>query len=117
MKDQIQNFDEFITWLKIDGLKPKKSERLWRKKIFSNLMNQEVKTLENYQDFIIEKKIKKLVGKTVRYKNINETICDYKIITNYYIFITCISKSIINVEHDMLDVFIKECIEKVSESK
>ena len=39
IKNQFDDFDEFIQWLKEDGLKPKKSGRLWRKKIFSNLYN------------------------------------------------------------------------------
>ena len=32
---KIELFDKFYDWLKADGLKPKTSERLHRKKIFS----------------------------------------------------------------------------------
>ncbi|MGA9047150.1 hypothetical protein [Sulfuricurvum sp.] len=45
-------FDEFIKWLKLDGLTPKKSERLWKKTIFSRLQNGHKRTLENWDDFM-----------------------------------------------------------------
>ena len=58
MKQNYEDFDEFIAWLKNDGLKPFKSERIWKKKIFTNLINNHIKTLENYYDFLKDKKIK-----------------------------------------------------------
>lgn len=47
-------FDEFIKWLKMDGLTPRKSERLWKKTIFSRLRNGHQRTLENWNDFIVD---------------------------------------------------------------
>lgn len=47
-------FDEFIIWLKMDGLTPRKSERLWKKTIFSRLRNGHKRTLENWDDFIVD---------------------------------------------------------------
>lgn len=38
-KRKIELFDEFYEWLKNDGLKAIKSERLHKKKIFSSLLN------------------------------------------------------------------------------
>ncbi len=49
-------FNEFYTWLKADGLKAKKSERLHKKIIFKNLSNDDGKTLENFNDFLQDKK-------------------------------------------------------------
>lgn len=48
-----EQFEQFIEWLKEDGLKPRKSERLWRKTIFARLLNYDKKTLENWEDFMI----------------------------------------------------------------
>lgn len=45
-------FDEFIQWLKRDGLTPRKSERLWKKTIFSRLRNGHKNTKENWEDFM-----------------------------------------------------------------
>lgn len=47
-------FEEFILWLKRDGLMPKKSERLWKKTIFASLLNEHKLTLENWDDFILD---------------------------------------------------------------
>lgn len=52
MDVQNELFDEFIKWLKLDGLTPKKSERLWKKTIFSRLRNGHKRTLENWDDFM-----------------------------------------------------------------
>ena len=76
MKNLYEDFDEFISWLKRDGLKPKTSERLWRKKIFSNLQNGHKKSLENYADFLLYKKLNSLLGKNIIYKDINSSICE-----------------------------------------
>jgi hypothetical protein len=47
-------FDEFIQWLIRDGLTPKKSERLWRKTIYSRLLNGHKNTKENWEDFMVD---------------------------------------------------------------
>lgn len=45
-------FEQFIFWLKQDGLAPRKSERLWKKTIFSRLINDDKRTIENWEDFM-----------------------------------------------------------------
>ena len=105
IKNQFDDFDEFIQWLKEDGLKPKKSGRLWRKKIFSNLYNYQDKTLENYNDFKFSKKLKSLIGSRVIYQGIEELILQITFIDKYYI-IEMYDHSIIKVKVEMLDVFI-----------
>ena len=52
MEVKKEEFEAFIRWLKMDGLVPKKSERLWRKAIYINLKNDEQKTIDNYIDFM-----------------------------------------------------------------
>ena len=74
MKNSYEDFDEFIEWLKRDGLKPKTSERLWRKKIFSNLQNGHRKSLVNYEDFLLYKKLNSLLKKHVVYKDIDSYV-------------------------------------------
>jgi hypothetical protein len=51
-------FDEFVQWLKFDGLTPKKSERLWKKTIFSRLLLDDKKTLDNWEDFMVDFNLK-----------------------------------------------------------
>ena len=75
MENNYQDFDEFIVWLKKDGLKPKSSERIWRKKIFTNLVNGHKRSIENYQDFLKDKKLRSLVGKKTSYKDFNQLVC------------------------------------------
>lgn len=53
MEVSSEQFEQFIEWLKQDGLKPRKSERLWRKTIFSKLLNDDKKSIENWEDFMI----------------------------------------------------------------
>lgn len=53
-----EQFDQFIEWLKQDGLKPRKSERLWQKTIFARLLNSDKKTIENWEDFMIDQNTK-----------------------------------------------------------
>lgn len=48
-------FNEFLEWLKQDGLPPRKSERLWRKTIFAKIQNDDPMTLENFHDFKVAK--------------------------------------------------------------
>jgi hypothetical protein len=69
---KIELFDKFYEWLKADGLKPFKSERLHRKKIFSSLLNNHKMTLDNFNDFIedcIIQDIKDLQNQTINYQN------------------------------------------------
>ena len=49
---KIELFEDFYAWLKADGLKPRTSERLHRKKIFSSLINNHQMTLDNFSDFL-----------------------------------------------------------------
>lgn len=53
-------FEEFVLWLKKDGLMPKKSERLWKKTIFAHLLNGHKKTLENWEDFMVDFNLKQI---------------------------------------------------------
>lgn len=53
-------FDEFIQWLKLDGLTPKKSERLWKKTIFAHLLHDDKKTLDNWEDFMEDFNLKQI---------------------------------------------------------
>jgi hypothetical protein len=69
---KIELFDKFYTWLKEDGLKPKTSERLHRKKIFSSLLNNNQMTLDNFKDFLEDIKIQNienLQSQTINYQN------------------------------------------------
>ena len=69
---KIELFDKFYEWLKADGLKPFKSERLHRKKIFSSLLNNHQMTLDNVNDFIEDYKIqdiKNLQNQIINYQN------------------------------------------------
>ena len=47
---KIELFEDFYAWLKADGLKPKTSERLHRKKIFSSLNT----TFNQFDNFPLE---------------------------------------------------------------
>ncbi|AXX96046.1 hypothetical protein [Arcobacter ellisii] len=69
---KIELFDKFYDWLKADGLKPKTSERLHRKKIFSSLLNNNQMTLDNFKDFLEDIKIQdieNLQSQTINYQN------------------------------------------------
>lgn len=66
---KIELFDKFYNWLKEDGLIPKKSERLHRKKIFTSLINNNKMTLDNFNDFLAD--IKKQDIKNLQYSAIN----------------------------------------------
>lgn len=57
---KINLFNEFYEWLKKDGLKPLRSERLHRKKIFSSLLNNEKMTMENFNDFLKDRILKEI---------------------------------------------------------
>ena len=91
MMPSIEQFDQFIEWLKQDGLKPRRSERLWKKTIFTRLLNGDKKTIENWEDFMIYQSTKKvetpllkdydencLIGLGVNAQGVHKTI-DYVI--------------------------------------
>jgi hypothetical protein len=69
---KIELFDKFYEWLKADGLKPRISERLHKKKIFSSLLNNKQMTLDNFNDFLADVKrqeIKNLQNSIINYQN------------------------------------------------
>lgn len=109
MKQNYEDFDEFIEWLKKDGLKPLKSERIWRKKIFANLANNHLKTIENYHDFLKDKKLKGLIGKKTSYNNFNKIIFFVEVTHNFYI-LTLEDRSILKVKIEDIDDFMKDYI-------
>lgn len=106
-------FNEFYIWLKDDGLVPRRSERLHKKKIFKNLINDDEMTLENFNDFLEHKKINDLISKKVVYNQINSTILEIKFIEkgNKYLIVT-IENQIITIASNNIDEFIDRCIEK-----
>lgn len=110
-KNNFDDFEDFISWLKLDGLQPYKSERLWRKKIFSNLINNERKTIDNYNDFLIYKKLQALIECRVIYENVDAVI--YDITSNHKYHILKMNKNFtIKVRHDLLDVFIQNNVKE-----
>jgi hypothetical protein len=69
---KIELFEDFYAWLKKDGLKAKKSERLHKKKIFASLLANDAMTLENFKDFLEDKSknaYKELVGLEISFCN------------------------------------------------
>lgn len=51
-KTKEEKFEKFYEWLRKDGLFPRKSERLHRKRIFANLLHNQPMTMENFHDFL-----------------------------------------------------------------
>lgn len=47
-----EKLEAFFTWLKEDGIVPKKSERLWRKTITRKLLADDKMTQDNFDDFL-----------------------------------------------------------------
>lgn len=90
---KLELFNEFYEWLKSDGLTPKKSERLHRKKIFSGLLADDKMTIENFQDFLSTKKANKLLGYTNSIIGKQFTVMIEKIV--YSGFINSIDESLI----------------------
>lgn len=87
---RIELFDEFYQWLKEDGLKASKSERLHKKKVFSSLINNCPMTLDNFKDFLfdkIENQIKNLKFQTINYDSKNIFIDDVKVLSSKEEFI------------------------------
>lgn len=109
MENNYQDFDEFITWLKRDGLKPKLSERIWRKKIFTNLLNGHKRSKENYQDFLKDKKLRSLIGKKTIYKDIDLVVHNVDESHNFYVLILE-DESILKIKIEDIDEFIKNYI-------
>lgn len=69
---KVELFEDFYSWLKADGLTPRKSERLHRKKIFASLLANDDMTIENFKDFLkdeIKNEVRELIGKNLIYKN------------------------------------------------
>ena len=56
---KIEKFEAFYQWLKEDGLTPKRSERLLKKRIYRNLLGCEKMTMENFEDFLTDEAKKK----------------------------------------------------------
>ncbi|HUH41990.1 MAG TPA: hypothetical protein VLZ29_02630 [Sulfurimonas sp.] len=109
MKQQYEDFDEFIAWLKKDGLKPLKSERIWKKKIFTNLVNNHKKSIENYNDFLQDKKMRGIIGKKTTYKDFNKLVYSVDKSHNFYKLILE-DRSILKVRIEDIDEFIKNYI-------
>lgn len=109
MKQKYEDFDEFIAWLKKDGLKPLKSERIWKKKIFANLLNNHAKSIENYNDFLQDKKLNSLVGKKTTYKDFNKLVCTVEASHDFYT-LKLEDRSILKVKIKDIDEFIKNYI-------
>lgn len=111
MKKSYEDFDEFVEWLKRDGLKPKTSERLWRKKIFSNLQNGHKKSLVNYEDFQFYKKLNSLLKKDVFYKDIKSSIAEVSI-EHLDCVLIMQNRHKLRIKLDDLDSFIDKYINK-----
>ncbi|WP_323589155.1 hypothetical protein [Aliarcobacter butzleri] len=104
---KIELFDKFYEWLKADGLKPFKSERLHRKKIFSSLLNNHQMTLDNFNDFIEDCKIqdiKNLQNQIINYQNQLFTIDEVIINKNLEEFTLKNLALNINIKCKFLDV-------------
>ena len=77
-----EKFDAFIVWLKNDGLRPRTSERLWKKEILKNLKNDEPRTIANYIDFMKDFNRKKSPKKEVSHLEIDDF--DYSILVGQF---------------------------------
>lgn len=54
---KINEFEEFFHWLKVGGLRVQKNEKYLRKKIFAGLMNNEIRTINSYRQFMKSKEL------------------------------------------------------------
>ena len=77
-----EKFDAFIVWLKNDGLRPRISERLWKKAILDNLKNDEPRTIANYIDFMKDFNRKKLPKEEASHLEIDDF--DYSILVGQF---------------------------------
>ncbi|RXK06977.1 hypothetical protein [Halarcobacter bivalviorum] len=76
---KLELFEDFYAWLKNDGLRPKKSERLHKKKIFSNLRANDEMTIENFKDFLNDRhktQIKAMKGLLLKMNGVTSVIQD-----------------------------------------
>lgn len=71
MEIKKEQLDAFFQWLKDDGLLPRKSERLWKKTIFSKLLNEDRMTIDNYGDFLSDYQKKNLLMEEKILPNMN----------------------------------------------
>lgn len=103
---KIELFDKFYDWLKADGLKPKTSERLHRKKIFSHLLNNQQMTLDNFSDFLKDyekEQILVLKGKIIEINGLPCFIQDIKLESKLDAF-TLITDNNINLKCKISDL-------------
>ena len=82
---KIELFEQFYNWLKLDGLVPRKSERLHRKKIFASLMANKKMTLDNFKDFLDFKKENEKRAFLRRIENLESAQVFYE---NYYRYVS-----------------------------
>ena len=101
-------FDLFIVWLKSDGLCPKKSERLWKKTIFSNLLHDDHKTVANFLDFKQGQLVRMLLNSTVSYSGINSPINNVELLESEFL-ITTLDYHNIRINIDEIDHFLANC--------
>ena len=106
MEVRKDDFDAFTEWLKKDGLVPRKSERLWKKKIFANLLNNDARTIANYNDFCHDKKIKKMLNMRLSYEHIDSIIVKVELSDSQY-FITTLDNHQLIVNCAEIDSFFK----------
>ncbi|QDF29919.1 hypothetical protein [Halarcobacter anaerophilus] len=100
---KIELFEEFYEWLKTDGLKPKKSERLHKRKIFASLLASDKMTIDNFNDFLKDRNstayikqvkedeitlIGELIGKKIKYKSAEYEIKNMEFLENEFLIIT-----------------------------
>lgn len=113
---KIELFEDFYAWLKADGLKPKTSERLHRKKIFSSLLNNHQMTLDNFSDFLKDyekEQILVLKGKTIEINGLHCFIQDIKLeskldvftlITDNNIHLKCKIEDLSQIKNKIIEV-------------
>ncbi|MDD3055297.1 MAG: hypothetical protein PHE16_05400 [Aliarcobacter sp.] len=113
---KIELFEDFYAWLKADGLQPRTSERLHRKKIFSSLINNNQMTLDNFSDFLIDyqkEQILVLKGKTIEINGLHCFIEDIKLeskleaftlITDNNIHLKCKIEDLSQIKNKIIEV-------------
>lgn len=113
---KIELFDKFYAWLKEDGLKPRTSERLHRKKIFSSLVNNHQMTLDNFSDFLKDyekEQILVLKGKIIEINGLYCFIQDIKLeskldvftlITDNNIHLKCKIEDLSQIKNKIIEV-------------
>lgn len=113
---KIELFEDFYSWLKADGLKPRTSERLHKKKIFSSLLNNHQMTLDNFSDFLKDyekKQILVLKGKIIEINGLGCFIQDIKLeskldvftlITNNNIHLKCKIEDLSKIKNKIIEV-------------